>query len=222
MIDRPNAIYSTAAFDPVAAEILSFLRLPKGWHYGHGVPATAECALQALQFFRLMRDLAFERFEAFPETAGGILLSSFRGESVVEILFRADGRFDVTVEQADSFAELESAENVDKVTALGIIWKIANSAPSRSSGSSILGTIAEKSIDSKVSPLEILTTVFRSWSLAVPQRQVEVFANIFPNSIEISQANPQFTGGSLQRSFHERSPLFEPYQQQETTATWSP
>ena len=137
-------------WDPVAAEILSFLRLPKGWHYGKGVPASADAVLGALQFFPLMKGLAFGRFEAFPEIGGGILLSSFHGDNIVEILFRADGRFDVTVERASSFEELESAESIDKVTALGTIWKIGNSTPSRLFNSSIPGTIAEKSVDSRV------------------------------------------------------------------------
>ena len=209
-------------WDPVAAEILSFLRLPKGWHYGKGVPASADAVLGALQFFPLMKGLAFGRFEAFPEIGGGILLSSFHGDNIVEILFRADGRFDVTVERASSFEELELAESIDKVTALGTIWKIGNSTPSRLFNSSIPGTIAEKSVNSRVLPLEILTTVFRSWSLVVPQKQVEIFANTFQNSTQTSQVNRQFTGVSLRQNFRERSPLFEPHQQQETTATLSP
>jgi hypothetical protein len=209
-------------FAPVAAEIISFLRLPGGWHYGKGIPANVDAVFSALQFFRMMKDLAFGRFEAFPEASGGILLSSFHGDNIVEILFRADGRFDVTVERDDSFTEVESSENVDKATALGFIWKIANSNPSRLSGSSIQGTIVERSVDSKVLPLETMTTVFRSWSLSVPQRRVVVFANTSLNSTQISQVNHQFTGVSPRQNFHEPSRSFEPHQQQGTSATLSP
>jgi hypothetical protein len=209
-------------FAPAAAEILSFLRLPEGWHYGRGVPASVDAVFSSLEFFRMMKDLAFGRFEAFPEASGGVLLSSFHGENIVEILFRADGKFDVTVEQEDSFAEIVSAESVDKATALGIIWKIAHSNPSRLFGSSIPGTIVERSVDSKVLPLEIMTTVFRSWSHSVLQRQVVVFANTSLNSTQISQVNHQFTGVSLRQNFHEPSRSFEPHQQQGTSATLSP
>jgi hypothetical protein len=73
------------------AKIRSFAKLPSGWHYGSGQPATLAMIAIALKWLRDLALLGFHESEAFPGEAGEIMITAYLGDHCIELTFELDG-----------------------------------------------------------------------------------------------------------------------------------
>lgn len=120
---RPSAI---------SQRIHSFGRLPVGWHYGEGHPATDTAVSVALAVTELLPSR--DDVEAFPGVDGGILLSAYYRKETLEVRCDPDGGVDFWHEINDEVVEEREdvllAEIVDYVGDLAWDQKKRNSSAS--------------------------------------------------------------------------------------------
>jgi hypothetical protein len=72
------------------AKIRSFAKLPPGWHYGSGQPATFAMIAIALEWLHALAPLGFYESDAFPGEAGQIMITAYRGDHCIELTFELD------------------------------------------------------------------------------------------------------------------------------------
>ena len=77
--------------DPIVNRIHSFLQLQEGWHYGEGRNATQEAIDLALDINSLLLEYGADEIEVFPDTDGGILVSGYHEDHMIEILCSPQG-----------------------------------------------------------------------------------------------------------------------------------
>ncbi len=71
-------------------KITSFGKLPAGWNYGQGSPATSDRVITAILYNRLYRAYGFSKTDAFPGNDGEIMITAYEGDHYVEITFEID------------------------------------------------------------------------------------------------------------------------------------
>lgn len=54
----------------VAAQIAEFAAMPKGWHFGEGVPTQPNVSAAASALLEALKDSPFELYQAFPGIDG--------------------------------------------------------------------------------------------------------------------------------------------------------
>ena len=195
MLHSPNALVavSSSGVGALVGEVLSFLALPHGWCYGKGGPADLNAVMEALRLLRVLQDLGYDRIEAFPDPAGGVLLSAFYGDDSVEILcLRGGGRYEFVLER--NGCEADVRENVDQEHVLGSLWDLSCALPKKSSDCCIQGSTANISIGSKVWHLEIPTTVYLSSTVHAQSLQAGRFAHTYRISTQTFPVSRQYTG----------------------------
>jgi hypothetical protein len=109
-------------------KILSFARLPFGWHYGEGRPIDKKVIQRALAILWRLYRLADS--DAFPGSDGEIMVTGYEGDHYIEAIVENDGSVSLTYEFKDSeiFAqERMSAEEADAklMEIAGQIWNIS-------------------------------------------------------------------------------------------------
>lgn len=82
-------------------DILSFASLPRGWHFGRGIPIPRKVISDALYIKSKMVDLGATTIEAFPKISGSIVVSAIKGEDSVDITCYGNGKYDFYVERAN-------------------------------------------------------------------------------------------------------------------------
>ncbi len=79
-------------------KIMSFERLPLGWHYGKGGPASPHMVRRARGILSLFGTIGFMETDAFPGISGEIMVTAYRGKHCVEVTTELDNSFVVTHE----------------------------------------------------------------------------------------------------------------------------
>lgn len=82
-------------------KIKGFRNLPRGWHFGEGVPAgpvVVRCALELLGYAAAQ---GFRRTNAFFGVEGEISLTTYHGDRYLELVVGEDGSADWTEEKGD-------------------------------------------------------------------------------------------------------------------------
>jgi hypothetical protein len=102
-------------------KIADFTRLPRGWHYGEGVPASRLLALRAVLFLsRPTLILGSVRTDAFPGINGEIQVTIYRGKSYLELTIEPNGKTTFVRENDDVEIEyqqdLSSQEIEDRLS----------------------------------------------------------------------------------------------------------
>jgi hypothetical protein len=90
---------TNATEDLTENKIRSFSRLPQGWYYGEGVPASEEVIETSLELYKWARELLFFEFEAFPGANGEVLLGIYKGNYVLDLIVEPDLSVTATLEK---------------------------------------------------------------------------------------------------------------------------
>jgi hypothetical protein len=200
---------ASAGIDPIVGNILSFLSLRKGWCHGYGSPVATSAAMNALRFMIALKMLDFDRFEAFPDPNGGVLLSSFHGDDSIEFFFRTDGMFDYAIERPTK--EDEIGDNVDESAVIEKIWELSCQTTRNSSDSFNQFTIVSRSEDLLASPSKTTMEGYLSWNPSADVQQVAHYVSIlhgftptYPETLryigEYQPANFQMGRGSTENA----------------------
>jgi hypothetical protein len=127
------------ATEKTAAKISSFAHLPRGWHYGKGVPAHPDTVRIATEYLLTLTALLFEETDAFPGADGEILVSAYRGKHCVEVTVETDRSFAVS-HQLDGAERFHAAE-LSGINASLALLKIARDIEQEECGTSIWSTL---------------------------------------------------------------------------------
>src|SRR5689334_2179500 len=95
----------------VVKRLISFSSLPKGWHFGSGVPPSGETVRMAITIVLAMQQAGAQKFEAFPAENGGILISGYNGSDMMEVFCAPTRAFSFALEVDDE--EVEYLEGLD-------------------------------------------------------------------------------------------------------------
>ena len=185
-------------------QIQSCCELPTGWRFGEGRSATEEAAQNARMVLKYFHAAGTKDIEVFPEVEGGILVSGYHEQDMVDVLCRHNGSMSLVHEVADEeVTENPTLSMDDFVDYLGgLAWVTENL-----SESFIRESLAVQSGSSRVLPSRILQTGASPSSMwSVPETIVEQNASIYGIIIlgleEIHQ--------SFGESFHLLSPKKAP------------
>jgi hypothetical protein len=90
-------------------KIQSFGRLPHGWHYGKGAPASQAMIRAALTALSTFMALGFPLTDAFPGIGGEIMVTAYKGRHCIELTIEPNNTFTIAHEFAgeDRFYESE-------------------------------------------------------------------------------------------------------------------
>ena len=185
----------------IADQISSFRHLPGGWHYGEGRGATEQAIEAALQTYALLKHHDARAIEAFPDINGGILVSGYYENEILEVFCGDDGQLDMMHE--DDRVVVHEQKNVPlrKIISYfgGLPW-----ASTKLSDFSIPSISAGKNSDSLVWHFEIHPTMagFPLSIQSVLDNTVDRNASTWPASIrQESPATLQSFGGSTHQNY---------------------
>ena len=184
----------------VVEQVLSFAKLPDGWHYGTGIGATAEAVVTALEVGRLLLDHEARNVEVFPDIDGGIMVSGYRDRETVDIHCLPRGELEFTHEVDDELRRSESRVSIDQVEEFlgGLEWS------RKRSFAFYTQPISARSVDASLvrlfKPL-LVTGEFRCSRHDVPWSEAARNANISIGSIRECLDIPVFSGESVLISF---------------------
>ena len=182
-------------------EILSFERLPNGWHYGEGRSATKRAIELALEVNLFFAKHSARAVEVFPDVSGGILISGYYENETLEVFCTQDGQINMLHEGNDEDVVYErEGVSLDILNTYmeGLLW-----TSTKSYGFSIRGISVEKRSVSKVWPSKILQmVVYQSSIHNVLKNLAALNVNIYSNSIiPIPQEILSYSGELVERSY---------------------
>jgi hypothetical protein len=156
-------LWSSLSLPKTAEKIISFRQLPRGWHYGSGVPASREAFSAALKLLTTATFGGFSDTDAVPGFNGEIQLFVYHKSSVLEFTAQANGSIDYRRE--DNNRSVAERDDLTTEEALDILREF-ETEEWRLSGSSTASTIFDDNDDLVALPSRIRTTVrgFRSSS----------------------------------------------------------
>jgi hypothetical protein len=74
-------------------KIEGFARLPEGWHYGSGSPATARVIDLALRTEAMLRNAGYPKTDAFPGVSGEIVVTGYKDRRSVSVEVSDEGPY---------------------------------------------------------------------------------------------------------------------------------
>jgi len=148
-------LHSSVSLPRTAEKIVGFRSLPRGWHYGSGVPASPVAFRVALQLLTTAIFGGFSDTDAVPGFNGEIQLFIYHKSSVLEFTIQANGLIDYRREENDEPHTARDALTTEQ--ALDILREFETEAW-RSSGSSTASTIFDDGDDLAALPSKTLTT----------------------------------------------------------------
>ncbi len=86
-------------------KIVSFAALPKGWHYGEGVPMDGRSLKSAVAILSNLARMGFLNTDAFPDIDGGVQVTAYRKSHFYEFNVDSDGKNIMVVYEKDSEVE---------------------------------------------------------------------------------------------------------------------
>jgi len=170
-------LHTSTTPGPLYKKLNSFLALPDGWHFGEGRPPSFGLVGTAAWIAQKAEEAGAEDIEVFPDPEGGILMSAYRGEDVLEVLCASDGTFQLSFERpvAEELYE-EGLSLMDVENKIGALeWPKLNS-----SDFFIQSTIASERSDIKA--LRFREVVTKGYLLSEPVAspdQVDQFASTY-------------------------------------------
>ncbi len=87
-----------ATYTEAVQKIERLMKLPVGWDYGRDGPASVASFRGALIAMFILDKFGTKEFDIAPGVNGTIILLGYRGEELIEIQARTDGRFDFVYE----------------------------------------------------------------------------------------------------------------------------
>jgi hypothetical protein len=79
--------------DDTRKKIEGFARLPEGWHYGSGSPATALATDLALRAEAMLRAAGYPTTDAFPGVGGEIVVTGYKDRRAVKVEVSDEGPY---------------------------------------------------------------------------------------------------------------------------------
>jgi len=149
--------------DPITNKIFSFQRLPRGWHYGRGRGASSIVASIALAVVAELRSLGVEKFEAFPEVEGEILVSGYRDDVCIDVTVQLTGMLTYVISKNN--VEIAESKKPIAVWELSAKMGAGNWLPENLFASSILSTTVKNYPASNPLPSRTRTEVAYRWSM---------------------------------------------------------
>lgn len=89
-----------------------FAELPKGWHFGDGVPVPCERINQAVLFLQFASKAGFKRANAFPGVAGEIEITLYAADRMLEITIESDSS--ITIAEDLGHEQVSFEENCSR------------------------------------------------------------------------------------------------------------
>jgi hypothetical protein len=189
-----------------AMKILSFNRLPRGWHYGDGGPLSRARIDAALSLFWRMNLLGFDT-DAFPGAHGELMVAGNSANHYIEAIAEADNSISIVYEVND--AEVLSASNISLEKADEILKNIAAEMASRDRWNTLGSYIQNISIlprtVSRVSPsvtIQMADVLYNSWNASLRADEQSVPMPEYFTIPEL-QVIPHFSGFSTTRLYEE-------------------
>jgi len=102
-----------------AEKIARFIELPRGWHYGRGVPPSRDIARDALRILFRASLLGFKETDAFAGADGEIQVTAYHGPFYLE--FTVDPDEGVRFVREDGDEETARIPNLSLAQALSIL-----------------------------------------------------------------------------------------------------
>jgi hypothetical protein len=159
-----QVLFSRAyAGDPLEEELMSFLALPRGWHYGQGRASSFRAVIQSLHVIATLRNLGVSTYEVFPAINGEVMISAYCDGTSIDITTTSMGKVTFVVENNG----IEIAAQDEPTEFSSLLYAIDQNRwlTCASSDSSILGTIATKrSGFPQLLSTTRTTPVFQWWS----------------------------------------------------------
>jgi hypothetical protein len=156
-------ITATTLQADTAAKIARFMELPRGWHYGRGVPSSRDTALNALRIVFGASLMGFTETDAFAGADGEIQVTIYHGDVYLE--FTVDPDEGIRFVREDGEAETARTPNLSLAEALTIL-KDSWTDVCHSSGLSTAATTTREREDFLTSLSRIPKTVQASLSLS--------------------------------------------------------
>lgn len=184
-------------------ELVAFLSLPHGWHFGDGLPASRQAVHAALAMRTVLQASGAQNFEVFPAVDGGVAIAGYNGQEMIEVFCEPEGHFGFLYEIDGE--EKCASENLDMKSALALIrkfaWRTENSFVSYTHDTiveSVDPLIASRFKTPQTEAAFLLST------LSVPLKRTRTVADIFENSIPHQNLGiHQYFGASLRPSLWE-------------------
>lgn len=102
-----------------AKKIVSFARLPKGWHYGKGSPSSEHAMAAALTVLGQLALMGFHDTDAFPGIDGAVQVTAYDRHDFYEYNVSLDGTITVVHDRGDTNisydARLSLTETLQKI-----------------------------------------------------------------------------------------------------------
>lgn len=102
--------------DSLTKKLMSFGELPNGWHFGEGIPVSADTLKEASSILAWGSQLQLGA-DVFPGIDGECMIAFYEGNKCVRVIVYPDGGLGVRVERSegDRFVdEIEPADNVPR------------------------------------------------------------------------------------------------------------
>ena len=89
-----------------------FIALPRGWHFGNGVPTPLERITQAASFLRFAELKGIRRANAFPGVRGQLEVTFYDADRILEITIEVDNSF--TIAEAQGREQISFEEDCSR------------------------------------------------------------------------------------------------------------
>ncbi|MCY4051933.1 MAG: hypothetical protein OXF60_10645 [Gammaproteobacteria bacterium] len=182
--------------DTIKKQIVSFIDLQDGWHFGEGVGASDTAVKAAHDVYDLMIKNGAEEIEAFPAIDGGILISGYFDNESLDVSCRPDGTMEIDHEVNNVLKNEKQGLRLNNVRTY--LEKLNWNKKKSLFGYYIPGISAGESNDIQVRLSNLPAMVLESPPLApnVLLKVTETNANISMNITEESLLTPTYFGES--------------------------
>ena len=179
-----------------------FTRLPQGWNFGEGVPASRKLVALANGVLDRAQDLGFQIADAFPGISGEVQVNLYHGEHYFEFVLDAPEQVTFVYEQADKEkVYLEGVSLFETLTELERIAPVVCDFSEYSTDYNItIKPSAALSQSHFVMPAMAPASPSSSW--IAPYNAARMFASISKPSIEMSLASLQSFGSLTETTYH--------------------
>ena len=179
-------------------KVLSLLELPRGWHYGEGLPPSIAAAREALQIRQQLTYLGAKQLEFFPRTDGSIIVSAYADEDTVNVAVGGKGVYDLEIDREDE--EIAHVRHASIERILSEVVKLGWREQPQSAFFIRYTTPTSKDASTAWLYKRLMTGSQLS-TRHVGHWQVAQSANIFPDTIRAgSLASPPSSSDSISRN----------------------
>ncbi len=196
-----------------------FTKLPQGWNFGEGVPASRKLVALANGVLDRAQDLGFQITDAFPGISGEVQINLYQGEQYFEFIIDAPDCVTFVYEQAGE--EEEYLPGIPLFKALSALERIAPVVCDFSEFSTDYD-ITIKSNDALPQShfvMPAMAPAFLSSNWIAPYNAVPMLASISKPFIEMSPEFLPSTGSLTKATYQPTVPLSQTQAIPETSVT---